>query len=187
MSIGQFEYEGCVCAIKAPIRIASLCRVTRLTFCIVFINICMKRAFVYSGYYYRKFTNNQRVHAGREPNFWPDLVAGLLRNEIFCISKIYSNYFYIDDSLEFVSVMIEKLEYGMGADFWLSFYQAADLCDKLKNNDHPVAKGFLGKHSTDSLLDSAINTFGKKRVPSHISEVALQDIISKRRKCVPED
>ena len=107
------------------------------------------------------------------------LHQGSRQNELFCISMLYDIFFDLDSwSVEKIIEMFGFLEFGMSQNFWLSFYQASDLYEKLQASKFKGQTDWATDKSQDMLLRLARRHF--KKIPVLVSDLGLRDIDEKR-------
>ena len=105
------------------------------------------------------------------------LNEGADRGELFCIAMLYDTFFNIETAtIEETCKMFGFLDLGMEQGFWLSFYQAADLMEKLEH--FKIRSDWVTDKSQDQLLRQAKSKFTK--LPMIVSPVTLWEIETKR-------
>lgn len=105
------------------------------------------------------------------------LKDGASEGELFCSSMLYDIFFDLDNwPIEQTVQMFSYLDAGMEQGFWLSFYQAADLLQRLDQLN--VKTDWATNRSPSFLLRQARDKFQK--LPIVVSDVTLRDIEEKR-------
>lgn len=105
------------------------------------------------------------------------LREGANQNELFCISMLYDTFFDIETAtIEGICEICGFLSKGMEQGFWLSFYQAADLMDKLEHLK--IKTDWASDKFQVALLKQARDKFHK--LPIVVSDLTLRDIEEKR-------
>ena len=105
------------------------------------------------------------------------LHEGASQNELFCIAILYDTFFDLETAtIEEICKMFGFLDLGMEQGFWLSFFQAADLMEKLEH--FKIRSDWVTDKFQDQLLRQAKSGFTK--LPMIVSPVTLWDIETKR-------
>jgi hypothetical protein len=105
------------------------------------------------------------------------LHQGALENELYCSAMLYDMFFRIETAtIENICETCNFIDHGLQENFWLSFYQAADLLEKL--NYYNINANWKQNKSQDQLLRQAKNNFTK--LPIFVSDITLRDIEEKR-------
>jgi len=105
------------------------------------------------------------------------LHEGASQNELFCIAILYDTFFDLETAtIEEICKMFGFLDLGMEQGFWLSFFQAADLMEKLEH--FKIRSDWVTDKSQDQLLRQAKSKFTK--LPMIVSPVTLWEIETKR-------
>ena len=105
------------------------------------------------------------------------LHEGAVRHELFCIGILYDTFFDLETAtIEKICEMCGFLDVGMEQGFWLSFYQAADLMEKLEH--FKIRSDWVTDKSQYQLLRQAKSRF--KKLPIIVSDVTLREIEEKR-------
>jgi hypothetical protein len=98
---------------------------------------------------------------------------GATSNELYYSAMLYDSFFIIEEaSIEFIGEICGFLDFGMKQEFWLSYYQAADLAQKLRHEK--IRSSWAEDKPIDHLLRQARDKFLK--VPMIVSSVTLFDI-----------
>jgi hypothetical protein len=107
------------------------------------------------------------------------LYQGCLQDELFCMAMLYDIFFDLNSwSIEKINEMFGFLEFGMRQNFWLSFYQASDLYEKLQASKFKGQTDWAAEKSQDMLLNLARRHF--KKLPFLVSDLRLREIDEKR-------
>jgi len=105
------------------------------------------------------------------------LERGVCRNDLFCISLLYSEFFFLEDVMLYEILDMESnLEFGRKNNFWLSFYQSVDLIEQLGRSIYKD-KTFIEQEKPIELLMLARENY--YNLPRDLTNITLSDIEKK--------
>ena len=134
----------------------------------------MKKKIIYGGEEYVKASEFLNCANPNEYLALELLLEGASRNDLYCISILYNDFFHLDDAMLYEIMDMELyLEMGRKNKFWLSFYQSFDFIQKLQESNFK-GKTFIEMEDPIELLKLANKYF--RALPSEITDVSDADI-----------
>lgn len=148
--------------------------------CIDFYCLCakidyMENQLIYGGKYYKQAIKELRSKNPCSIEIEDLLSDGNFDCELYCVSMTYSRYFDVNTApIESIFLMLHNLQVGREANFWLSFYQSADLIEKLHKSVYKGKTLLEFQNKRVYLLEAAKQYF--RKLPRNVSNISLSDI-----------
>jgi hypothetical protein len=133
----------------------------------------------YGGYAFESASSLIRTNHPDECYIEEVLSDGMFYDgDMYCVSIICNRFLDLDYwGMEKVANLMRYLEKGRDEGFWLSFYQSADLHERIRRSRFAGLSNFENEVCPVEMLKLAIEHFNK--LPPEVSLLTLRDIKKK--------
>jgi hypothetical protein len=133
----------------------------------------------YGGYAFESASGLIRTNHPNECYIEEVLSDGMVLDcDIYCVSIIYNRFLDLDHwGMERVANLMGYIEKGRDEGFWLSFYQSADLHERIGRSRFAGLCDFENEVCPVEMLKLATEKFNQ--LPPEVSLLTLQDIKKK--------